>query len=258
MKIHKILLLIFVFGFFGCEKQADYIPFKEVNSSKVPPPIQDETSYRKSKVIGETLSSEQEKRQNHNIETTSLPELLKVAPPTIKKSQKRIEPEFTDELLKAVGNWKKIPKSVFPLKNVSIQEPVIFKLLGKNGQVMATTPLGIDKDVVVKGISDTKLLISPTLNSKFKTKIELEKTDFKKCVAFRFEMGKKALLAQKLTRSEAGNKSANQKNKQRSSSTTDEKNEENPSLIPGDFGHGKFCICSDCRQKRLALAGSMK
>ena len=29
-------------------------------------------------------------------------------------------------------------------------------------------------------------------------------------------------------------------------------------LAPGDFGHGKFCICSECREKRLALTGSMK
>ena len=28
--------------------------------------------------------------------------------------------------------------------------------------------------------------------------------------------------------------------------------------IPGDFGHGKFCICKDCREKRLAATGSMK
>ena len=28
--------------------------------------------------------------------------------------------------------------------------------------------------------------------------------------------------------------------------------------IPGDYGHGKFCICKDCREKRLAATGSMK
>jgi len=27
---------------------------------------------------------------------------------------------------------------------------------------------------------------------------------------------------------------------------------------PGDYGHGKFCICSDCRTKRLAQTGSIK
>ena len=27
---------------------------------------------------------------------------------------------------------------------------------------------------------------------------------------------------------------------------------------PGDYGHGKFCICSDCRTKRLADTGSMR
>ena len=27
--------------------------------------------------------------------------------------------------------------------------------------------------------------------------------------------------------------------------------------IPGDFGHGKFCICKDCRDKKeLAATGS--
>ena len=255
MKIHKFLLLIFVFGFLGCEKQADYIPFEEVNSSKVPPPIQDETSNTKPKVIGKTLSSEQEKKQSHNIETTSLPELRKVVPPTIKKSQIVIEPEFTDELLKAVGNWKKIPKSVFPLQNVSIHEPVVFKLIGKNGQVIASTPLDAAEDVVVKGIMGEHLLISPSVNSKFETTIELEKTDFKKGVAFRFEMGKKALLAKKLATAQANNK-LDSKNSSRNAK--DESKQDNPSLIPGDFGHGKFCICSDCRQKRLALAESLK
>jgi len=258
MKIHKFLLLIFLFGFFGCEQPREHSKIEEVNSTKVSPPIIEKTSSTKPIVIGKTLSSEQEKGRTYNREITSLPEQPNAQAFPIEKSPKVIEPAFTDELLKAVGNWEKIPDSVFPLKNVSIHEPVVFKLLGNNGQVMATTPAGIDKDVVVKGVVGTNLLISPSLNSKFTTKIELEKTDFKKCVAFRFEMGKKALLAQKLARAKASSKLGNQKNKKTSSSATYEKNQDNPSLVPGDFGHGKFCICSDCRQKRLALTGSMK
>lgn len=255
MKIHKFILLIFIFGFLGCEKQLDYSPVEEVNSSKVPLPDQDQASNTKPEVIGKTLSSEEEKKPSKYRETTSLPGLPKMAPPAIKKSQKIIEPEFTEELLKAVGNWKKIPKSVFPLKDVSIQEPVVFMLTGVNGQVIATTPLDAAKDVVVKGIMGESLVISPSVNSKFETTIELDKTDFKKCVAFRFEMGKKALLAKKLATTQATSKLGN-KNPPRNAKSESKQN--NALLIPGDFGHGKFCICPECREKRLALIGSMK
>jgi hypothetical protein len=255
MKIHKFILLIFIFGFLGCEKQVDYSSVEEVNSSKVPFPVQDQATNTKPEVIGKTLSSEEEKKQSKNRETTSLPALPEMTPPAIKKSQKIIEPEFTEELLKAVGNWKKIPKSVFPLKGVSIQEPVVFKLTGSNGQVIATTPLDAAKDVVVKGIKGESLVISPSVNSKFKTTIKLDKTDFKKGVAFRFEMGKKALLANKLATTQATSKLSN---KNPPGNAKGEIKQDNTLLTPGDFGHGKFCICPECREKRLALIGSMK
>ena len=33
-----------------------------------------------------------------------------------------------------------------------------------------------------------------------------------------------------------------------------------PDVIPDplDFGHGRFCICKQCREKRLARTGSLK
>ena len=178
--------------------------------------------------------------------------------PQIIQDQTPIEPSFSEELLKAVSNWENIPRSVFPLKNVSIEEEIIFKLIGKQNEVMASTPFAAGKEVVAKAIRGTTLLISPSESSKLQATIDMEKTDFKQCVAFRFEMGKKIIELREQQRKE---RELAKREGTLSRSETKEK-EENINIedmnIPGDFGHGKFCICSECRQKRLALTGSMK
>ena len=40
--------------------------------------------------------------------------------------------------------------------------------------------------------------------------------------------------------------------------TTPSKIEKDVIPDPLDFGHGRFCICKECREKRLAKTGSLK
>ena len=58
-------------------------------------------------------------------------------------------PQFSDELLKAVNNWTRIPQSVFPLSAVTIKQAVQFSVKASNGQVMANSSLPPGSEVVV-------------------------------------------------------------------------------------------------------------
>ena len=69
--------------------------------------------------------------------------------------------------------------SVFPLRNVSIQESVTFQLIGKQNEIMASSPVPAGKEVVAKAIRGNTLLISPSVSSNLKATIDMEKTDFK-------------------------------------------------------------------------------
>ena len=96
--------------------------------------------------------------------------------------------------------------------------------------------------------------------------IAMDDTDFKDGVAYLFEMRKrqredyakrKAMKEQTALVAKA-NSSQEPKIKSPTSPKPSSSSlfEDLPS--PGDFGHGKFCICSDCRTKRLAQTGSIK
>ena len=128
-----------------------------------------------------------------------IPKVKEVPTTPIKQEKitRAVQPTFSEELLKAVQNWKKIPKSVFPLKNVSINEDVSLKLLNSAGEVIAESKMESGREVVVKSINGQSLLVSPTLASNLKGEINLDKTDFKQSVAFRFEMGKKIIEMRK-------------------------------------------------------------
>ncbi len=168
--------------------------------------------------------------------------------------------QFSEDLLKAVSNWTRIPKTVFPLKNVCIEKDVVFKLLSSQNEVIASSPFSAGREVVARGVRGTTLLISPSLDSKLSATIEMDKTDFKLGVAYRFEIGKKLIKLKEERRKMAllakQNISENKLGVEEVKETNEKISDE--FLIPGDFGHGKFCICPDCRQKRLAKFGSLK
>ena len=80
--------------------------------------------------------------------------------------------------------------------------------------------------------------------------INIDDTDFKQGVAYLFELRKKQMAEYK--------KQQESKLSQKTPVTELPKPEKSNDLfedipIPGDFGHGKFCICNDCRTKRANL-----
>ena len=79
----------------------------------------------------------------------------------IKVETKPIMPQFSDELLKAVNNWTRIPQSVFPLSAVTIKQAVQFSVKASNGQVIANSSLPAGSEVVVIGANGDKLLLAP-------------------------------------------------------------------------------------------------
>ena len=254
MKIYKFFIFLPFFLFLSCEPQQTETEVEELNTTEPKDIISkaetDPSSLLQTKEIAKAPIVPSSPPKSQMIPEKPEPQIIQEPTP--------IEPSFSDELLKAVSNWENIPRSVFPLKNVSIEEEIIFKLIGKQNEVMASTPFAAGKEVVAKAIRGTTLLISPSESSKLQATIDMEKTDFKQCVAFRFEMGKKIIELREQQRKER----ELAKRKGTLSQLETKEKEENINIedmnIPGDFGHGKFCICSECRQKRLALTGSMK
>ena len=255
MKIYTLFVALILSGFTGCEIQNATESFVDENStSKLLSTENTEFIDTKAAPSKETLASERKQIQHIPEKITKIPKVPIVSPPSSDLVKPVIKPKFSKELLQAVDHWKKIPKSVFPLKNVGIQESITFELRGKRGKIMATLPFPAGKEVVVKSILGEKLLISPTISSNLVAKINIEDTDFKECVAFRFEMGKKIIEKREMTKKKAQSTATNITNKVEKVVTP----ETDQFLVPGDFGHGKFCVCSDCRQKRLAITGSIK
>lgn len=254
MQIYKFFIFLPFLLFLSCEPQQPEPEVEEINETESKDILSkeetDPASPISTKEIAKSTPLPPSPPEPQVIPEESEPQIIQKPTPT--------EPSFSDELLQAVNNWENIPRSVFPLKNVSIEKEIIFKLIGKQNEVMASTPFAAGKEVVAMAIRGTTLLVSPSASSKLQATIDMEKTDFKQCVAFRFEMGKKIIELREQQRKER------ERAKQEGTLSHSEIKEKEESIniedlnIPGDFGHGKFCICSECRQKRLALTGSMK
>ena len=251
-KYPSLIYFIFIFTI-GCETQIQDISMDENQTEK--------------KEIKSDAVKQETKNDKIKVDATAklvptkkvIPKVKEVPTTPIKQEKitRAVQPTFSEELLKAVQNWKKIPKSVFPLKNVSINEDVSLKLLNSAGEVIAESKMESGREVVVKSINGQSLLVSPTLASNLKGEINLDKTDFKQSVAFRFEMGKKIIEMRKRLK-EQKEKGTTGVNSVGGKQEDDNTVQTSDLLAPGDFGHGKFCICSECREKRLALTGSMK
>ena len=174
----------------------------------------------------------------------------------IKVETKPIMPQFSDELLKAVNNWTRIPQSVFPLSAVTIKQAVQFSVKASNGQVMANSSLPAGSEVVVIGANGDKLLLAPRKDAKMRGIISMDETDFKEGVAYLFDLRKrqneeyKEMMKRK-TQNQISKINTAVTPKPNSRNSSNDLFEDIP--IPGDFGHGKFCICEDCRTKRLAM-----
>ena len=175
-------------------------------------------------------------------------------------------PTFSPELLNAVRNWQAVPESVFPLGGITLKQPVTFQIRTASGQVIGNSPKAIGQEVTAVALRGEHLYVAPSKNSTQFAYLPIDQTDFKNCVAYLFEARKKAREAYNAKIATRKNNSAGTKERISLSSTrnsqngrgTLEKTPQQGSLFedisdippPMDFGHGKFCVCGECRQKR--------
>lgn len=191
----------------------------------------------------------------------------KVEPKKVEKTKAPSQPEkaaFTPELIKAVKNWNLIPKSVFPLSSVTIKKDLNFVAYSQSGQPIGSSMMPAGREVIAIGHKGNLLTVSPSKRGTMRASIAMSETDFKDGVAYLFELRKRqrAAYAERQARE---SKNIASKSTGSSKPITQPKPQAKPSNSlfedlpsPGDYGHGKFCICSDCRTKRLAQTGSMK
>ena len=163
--------------------------------------------------------------------------------------------KFSDELLAAVKNWSKVPKSVFPAKPVLANIDINLVAKTSSGQVIGNslTPAGAELQVL--GMSGSTLIVANANNTRLRGEVDIDQTDFKQLLAYRFELNKR--------KKEELHRIKEEQEKVYSEKKTSSQNPSNSPAIneipdPLDFGHGRFCICKDCREKRLSKTGSLK
>lgn len=163
-------------------------------------------------------------------------------------------PQFSKELLAAVKNWTKVPKSQF-YGTVICSSPVTLVAKTSSGQEIGSSLTPAGSELKVLGMKGSNLIVANVNNDRLRGEVDIDSTDFKELLAYRFELGKKQIVEQQRRKEEA-----------RSVINKSETKQENVPAIgvmdstpdPLDFGHGRFCICKDCREKRLKKTGSLK
>ena len=93
-------------------------------------------------------------------------------------------------MLAAVGNWKSVPPSVFPLSGVTIKKALNFELKTLDGKTIGSVPRAAGMQVVAMALKGTQLHVSFSKSSKARSVIQVDQTDFKSCVAHLFELRK--------------------------------------------------------------------
>lgn len=171
----------------------------------------------------------------------------------IPEAPKPEQPPFSQDLLNAVKNWARIPKSVFPAKPVTCNLPVSLLAKTSSGQVIANSLIPAGSETQVLGIRGSTLVVAHLQNSKLRGEIDIDQTDFKQLLAYRFELNKKKRL--ELAKNALAKKSDVVAPVKKAAPS---KTEQDVIPDPLDFGHGRFCICKECREKRLAKTGSLK
>ena len=193
-----------------------------------------------------------------------LPPVLPPSTPSVPQA-----PAFTPELLAAVKNWQGVPPSVFPLGGITLKRGINFEIKTPSGQLIGNIPMAEGKEVVAIGLVDGQLHVSPSKISSQRTSLPIDQTDFKTCVAYLFEVRKRQRtayaieLARRKTKPASRSQSLASTARSRPSAHSRPKRgrgvPESGTLFedippPMDFGHGKFCVCGDCRRKRKAAA----
>ena len=177
-------------------------------------------------------------------------------------------PPFTEELLASVKNWTIVPPSVFPLSGVTLKQPLNFEIKTPSGQVIGSFPRAAGDEVVALALVGNQLHVSPAKTSKQRNVLSVDETDFKTCVAYLFEVRKRQREAYETELARRASAPSSQpsptSNLPPSPSLVNKPSSARPHKPSGrgtlfedipppmDFGHGKFCICGDCRRQRKA------
>ena len=195
---------------------------------------------------------------------TSLPVPPLTPPPFVPVAPKGPQPPaFTKELLASVKKWTAVPPSVFPLSGVTLKQPLNFEIKTPSGQVIGSFPRASGDEVVALALVGNQLHVSPAKTSKQRNVLSVDETDFKTCVAYLFEVRKRQRKAHATESARRRERKTSQKtvltSVGRANPSSRELHElpERGTLFedippPMDFGHGKFCICGDCRRQRKA------
>ena len=232
------LLILPSLFFLSCEK-------KPVSSQDISVPDQN-LSNEDTSPVDKALALKTVKDNNSLKDSSS-----KIDKDSVKEPVKSVQPDkippnkFSDELLKAVNNWNKVPKSAFPAKPVLSTIPVSLSAKTSSGIVIAQTISSPGSELQAIALNNSILTVANINNSKLQGQVNVDDTDFKELLSYRFELNRQI----KKTIPQTKDVEKKQSSVQKQPTAT-----ELPD--PLDFGHGRFCICKSCREKRLAKQSS--
>ena len=232
------LLILPSLFFLSCEK-------KPISSQGISVPDQN-LSNEDTSPVDKVLDLKTVKDNNSQKDPSSKVKQDLVKEPVEPVQSDKIAPnKFSDELLKAVNNWNKVPKSAFPAKPVLSTIPVNLSAKTSSGIVIAQTISSPGSELQAIALNNSILTVANINNSKLQGQVNVDDTDFKELLSYRFELNR-----------QKQNTIPNTKDIEKKKSSVQKQPTATELPDPLDFGHGRFCICKSCREKRLAKQSS--
>jgi hypothetical protein len=222
-----------------------------------------------------------------NRPTSKPPVTPKPRPPAPPKPTGPVRPQASAELLKIVNNWRAIPASAFP-RQVTLAQPVDFVLRNASGNRVggSTHPVG-SKVFAFEQVGD-HLSVGPSASSPMRSMVKLDQTDLKMVLTYAFAMAKhrqanvamtpprpvRTVITRPSVRPTPQPRPTTNKPRPTTNKPKPSTNKPRPTTTrpgqkpskgkapegglfddlpePKDLGHGKWCVCSDCRKRRLS------
>ncbi|MFP6899552.1 MAG: hypothetical protein VCA36_01330 [Opitutales bacterium] len=185
-----------------------------------------------------------------------------------------IQPKETPELLRIVNNWRAIPYSAFP-RQVSVNRPVNFIVRDASGNKVGGASFPPGSKVVAFEQVGPMISVGPSPSSPMRTMVGINDTDLKQVLIYAYELTKRRQTEVSMVRprqrpptiirrptsprrppsASVSPPPAKPTPKPTTKPTRNPKKDKVSPLFedvpePRDLGHGKWCVCRDCRIRR--------
>ena len=192
-----------------------------------------------------------------------------------------VQPTASAELLRIVNNWQGIPDSAFP-RQVALVRPLSIGFRDSSGNSTGTTTYPAGHKLFACDQVGNYVHLAPSKSSSLRALVGLDHTNLKQVLIYAYEMTKLRQSQLAMTGSPIAvsprprpNKPSTKPRPTTSGSGAKPTPKPRPTPRPGkkpskpnakdaenflfddlpepkDFGHGQWCVCRDCRKRRIS------